>query len=105
MKMVSPKKEQDYTFSFPSAAVTVGSDETIFALFHHSCAENISLIERKSERSDLYLLLHKRQKGYQGELPDKRMMYGQVRTNSVLATIVISARNRDSENKHTENKK
>ncbi|MBR1430668.1 hypothetical protein [Ruminococcus sp.] len=83
MKMVSALIRESYTFSSPSEVITGSSADIIL---------------EKSERSDLYLPLPKRQKGYQGSLPDKRMMYGQVRTNSVLATIVISAGDRDSEN-------
>ena len=81
--MVSALIREIYTFSSPSDIITGSSADTIL---------------EKSEQSDLHLPLPKRQKGYQGNVPYKRIMYGQVRTNSVLATIVIFAGNRDSKN-------
>jgi hypothetical protein len=70
--MVSTLIRENYTFSSPSEVITGSSADTIL---------------EKSEQSDLHLPLPKRQKGYQGSLPDKRMMYGQVRTNSVLFSL------------------
>ena len=90
MKMVSALIREDHTFSSPSEVITGSSADTIL---------------EKSEQSDLHLPLPKRQKGYQGNIPDKRMRYSHGYTNSVLATVVIFSEYRDSEIPCPRNKK
>lgn len=90
MKMVSALIRENHAFSSPSEVITGSSADTIL---------------EKSEQSDLHLPLPKRQKGYQGNIPDKRMRYSHGYTNSVLATVVIFKKNRGSDSLYNRNKK